>query len=107
MVERQLFERRAGVETGHRDEDVDASELLQRLIDHALARGGIGEIGLQRERAPATSLHARRRRFGLCRGSVVDQRHVRARFRQLLGDDAADPFDAGEQRHFAVKVHGW
>ena len=74
----QLRKRLGGVERGHVDQDVEASQLADRGADQATAVVGAGHIALHRDGAPAGGAHRRGGLIGLGARSVVDQRHVSA-----------------------------
>ena len=87
-----------GADAGVVDQHVDPAELVDRLCDDAVAVVGVGDVGLDRDAAPAERLHLRPRLFELLDPARAD-RDVRTRLGQAGGErDAQARRSAGDDR---------
>ena len=102
----ELVERNRHIHRRHVDQDVEAAELPVDRAHQLAARGGIGDIGLQDGRAPATLPHPARDRLGRIARLTVRERDVSAAIREHPGDRPAESGAACEERHFVCHLHG-
>ena len=89
------------------DEDVEAAEVTDRLVDHAQDLGFAGYVGLDRQRLGAERADFLRGRLGVRPGArVVDDDPFGAGTRQVQRNGSADAGAAArDERHRAFQLH--
>ncbi|MCY1299943.1 hypothetical protein D9M70_494930 [compost metagenome] len=108
VFQRQRLDRSQPQHAGIVDQDVELAELARGTVDGAGQRGGIGGVGLQRQRAAAGGFHFRGQRVGPRCGVLVGEGDGGALARQPAHDCRADAAGAaGYECSFSSQVgHG-